>query len=112
MVEAGRAHVELLETGKPLLQALQRRTRFGLPVADILALAAVDDHSHDALQRFALLVEQNRVEQGGGKGCQRCKAEDRAALGKPQADQRQDQKRHEHGCEQRPRQQGLERLGQ
>ena len=64
--------------------------RFGLAVADVLALAAVDDQRHDALQRLALLVEQHRVEQGRGKGCKRCKAEDRAALAKPQADQRQD----------------------
>ena len=49
-------------------------------------VAAVDDHSHDALQRFALLVEQHRVKEGRGKGREGCKAEDRTALVKPQAD--------------------------
>ena len=32
-------------------------------LADVLALAAVDDQRDDALQRLALLVEQHRVEQ-------------------------------------------------
>ncbi len=42
------AHVELLEAGEPLLKAGECCAGFGLPVADILALAAVDDQRHDA----------------------------------------------------------------
>ena len=74
------AHVELLEAREPLLQAGEGCAGLGLAVADVLALAAVDDQRHDAFQRLALLVEQHRVDQRRGKGCERGEAEDRAAL--------------------------------
>ena len=89
--------VELREAREPLLQAGEGSTRLGLAVADVLALAAVDDQGHNALQRFALLVEQHRVDEGRGERCERCEAEPGAALAEEDADEREQHDRHQHG---------------
>ena len=102
------AHLELREAGEPLLQAFQRSTRLGLAVAYVLALAAVDDESNDALQRLALLVEKHRVDEGGGKGGERGETEPRAALAEEQPGQREQRDRDQDDCQPGPREQRFE----
>ena len=102
------AHVELLEACETLLHPRNRRTGLGLAVADILALAAVDDQRDHALQRIALLVEQHRIDQCRSKRKQGGAAKDRAALAQPKAGQHDDGDRHQDSRKQRPGQQGFE----
>src|SRR5690606_31986152 len=96
---------------KPLPQAVERGTRLGLAVADVLALAAVDNEGNDALQRVALFIEQDRVDERGGKGGQGCEAQPGAALAKEQAGKREQRDRNEDGGEPCPGQQGFEGEG-
>jgi len=96
------AHVELAEAGEAFLHAGQCGVGLPLALADRLALAAVDHQGDDAFQGLALLVEQDGVEEGGGKRRQRRKSQERAAPAHPQAGQRQQRQRHQHGCQQRP----------
>src|SRR5690606_21259877 len=77
-------HVELREAGKTLLDALQRRFGLFSPIADVLALAAVDDDGNDAFQRMAKLVKKNGVEQGKRQCRNGCESQPCTALAEPQ----------------------------
>src|SRR5439155_17836065 len=96
------ADVELLETAETLLKASQRLVGLLGAVADVLALAAVDDDGDDALQRLALLVEENWVEQRAAQRDKGDEAQERAALAEPQAGEREQQERHDDKPEQWP----------
>ena len=62
------------------LQAGDRLVGLLGAVADVLALAAVDDQRDDALQRIALLVEQHRIDQRQRKRGEGGEPQQRAAL--------------------------------
>ena len=96
------AHVELLEARQPLLERCDCLVGLLVAVADVLALAAVDDQRNDALQRVAFLVEQDRIDDCQRQRDEGGKPQHRAALTQHQPGQRQQRDRRDHGRQQWP----------
>ncbi len=105
------AHVELAEAAEARLQRFHRLVGGGLARADILALAAVDDDGHDALQRVAFLVEQNRIEERERQGGKGGDTQQRAALAQIERGKREQRHRHGKGGHKRPGQERFEGEG-
>ncbi len=61
------AHIKLFEACEPFLHARQRPIGFIGARADILTLAAIDNQRHHALQRLAIFIEEDRIDQGGSQ---------------------------------------------
>ena len=96
------AYLELPEARDLGLHLLDGRRRHVGAVADVLALAAVDDQSDDAGQRLTFLVKKDRVDEckrQRGKGRE---PEDRAALARHQPENGEGEHRNEHDRGQRP----------